>query len=48
MQAEEIVINLTEDERRELLMHLVEGFDYRVIDFEGDDQTFFLSTGKHD
>lgn len=46
IKAEEIVTNLGEDERLDLLMHLAEDFDYQIIDYNGRDVTFFLSTGE--
>lgn len=42
-QAEEIVKNLGEDERRDLLMYLAEVFDFTVRDKNGD-ATYFLAT----
>lgn len=47
IKAEEIVADLGEDERLDLLMHLAEDFDYKIIDKGGVDMTFFLSTGEN-
>ncbi len=46
VNAEAIVADLDADERHDLLMHLAEDFDYRVIGKDGVDMTFFLSTGE--
>lgn len=44
-EAEKVVEGLNEDERYDLIMHLAEQFGFRVQNEDGEDVTFFLSTG---
>lgn len=43
-QAEEVVKELDEDERQDLLMYLAESFNFKVLDEKDRDVTYFLAT----
>ena len=42
-EAEKVVKDLNDDDRRDLLMYLAEVFDFRVLD-DKEDVTYFLAT----
>ena len=48
IEAEQVVANLDEDQRLDLLMYLAEEFDFHVTKSMIFDDTYFLSTGDHD
>ena len=47
-EVESVVKEMSEDDKRDLLMGLAEHFDYRVRNKGDEDVTYFLSTGNAD